>query len=427
MEAVIPEVNKFAHKVNAKIFGRPYADAEYAVIPNRYARPYDSTVSPLNPYFGKYRRARIRDRSLWKSKTFKVELRGMAMGDVNGDGKNEMVLLEGIDIAVYSFQKAEKQGALLQLARHESLDNERYLSVDVADINGNGRAEIFASKVRETTVTSEVLEMDKGGRLRPVAKRSPWLFRVTTLPERGEVLLGQRITPEIIGQGTMEPDLTKQYFDPAIYLLQWKDSGYRKAEEKPLFNVKGIYVFNFAMTDLGGDPGPEIVMIDQNDKLRILDGEGNELHKTAENFGGTINYVVANPRRKSRHGELAQRHIYIPARIVTADLDQDGQNEIIINRNKSETYGLTERFKAFSDGHLVSLTWTGLSLETIWESRKLSGCLADYQVKDLDNDGKLDLAVALIQKRKVAGLSEARSVVMSYNLRMKEEEEKEKK
>jgi TolB-like protein len=426
MEAVIPEVNKFAHKVNAKIFGRPYADAEYAVVPNRYARPYDSRVSPLNPYFARYHGVRIQDTSLWKSKSFEMELRGMALGDVTGDGNNEVVLLEGIKIAVYSFQKGQK-GALSLLARHESFDNQLYISVDVADINGNGKAEIFASKVRGSIVSSEVLEMDKG-RLRPVVRRSPWLFRVTTLPERGEVLLGQHISGRILDEVSLQPDLIKDYFDKGIYLLQWKDKRYRKAEEEPLFKAPGLYIFNFVMADLGGDPGPEIVMIDQNDKLRVLDAEGNELHKSSDNFGGTINYVVPNPNIGGTDaGDLDERHIYIPARIVIADLDQDGRNEIIINRNKSETYGLTERFKAFSDGHIVSLTWTGLSLEPIWESRKLSGCLADYQVEDLDNDGNMDLAVALIQKRKVKGMTKPKSVVVSYRLQMKEEEKKEKK
>ncbi|MCP4668893.1 MAG: hypothetical protein GY849_21355, partial [Deltaproteobacteria bacterium] len=80
MESVIPEVNKFAQKVNAKIFGRTYADTDYAVIPSRYKRPYDSRASRLNPYFLKRHQVSVRGAGFWKSKSFKTELRGMAIG-----------------------------------------------------------------------------------------------------------------------------------------------------------------------------------------------------------------------------------------------------------------------------------------------------------------------------------------------------------
>jgi len=420
MEAVIPEINKFAQKVNAKIFGRPYMDTEFAYIPRgAYAKPVDSGASPLNPAFIKYHQVDVQDHSFWKSKRFQTEIQGMDIGDVTGDGQNEIVLLEGTHLSVYRYE----DGVMIRIGSHRSADHHRFIAVDVADINGNGRDEVFASKVSKTTVTSVVLEME-GNILRPIIKRSSWLYRVMDWPGRGQILVGQEIMAG--GAGGYE-NLIRDYFAPGIFALTWEGSRYVKAEEEPLLTHSKVYIYNFSIGDLGGDPEPEIVMIDRNDRLHILDNAGEEMHKTSENYGGTLNYLITNPPDSAagaggRH-TLEEQWLYIPARILIVDLDKNGKNEIIINQNKSSTYGLTSRFQAFSDGKVVSLSWTGLALDPNWESRKLTGCLSYYQVNDLDNDGNPDLVVSLLQQRGAKFFQKARSLVVSYKLKMKEEEE----
>ena len=106
------------------------------------------------------------------------------------------------------------------------------------------------------------------------------------------------------------------------------------------------------------------------------------------------------------------------ARILIEDLDGDGRNEVIINRNKSMTGGWTERLKAFKDGRIAALLWNGLALEPVWESRKLSGAVSDYQIKDLDNDSRPDLVVGLLEDRKVSMVTNGRSMVVSYELQL---------
>ncbi len=65
----------------------------------------------------------------------------------------------------------------------------------------------------------------------------------------------------------------------------------------------------------------------------------------------------------------------------------------------------------------MSLSWNGLSLNANWESQKLNGTLSDYQIKDLDNDGRPDLVVAMIKQRG-ASFWDAKSMVVSYRLAM---------
>jgi TolB-like protein len=420
MEAVIPEINKFAQKVNAKIFGRPYMDTEFAYVPRGdYGKPVDSGASPLNPNFMRYHQVDVQDNSFWKSKRFQTEIQGMDIGDVTGDGQNEIVLLENTTLSVYRYQ----DGTLVRIGSYSSADQHRFIAVDVADINGNGRAEIFASKVSETTVTSVVLEME-GNILRPIINKSPWLYRVMDWPGRGNILVGQ----EIMASGTGEyENLIRDYFARGIFALTWEGSNYVKADQEPLLDMPKIFIYNFAIGDLGGDPEPEIVMIDRMDKLRLLDSAGEEIYKGSDYFGGTLNFIITNPAGSTgpRDGNISEQWLYIPARILIVDLDKNGKNELIVNQNKSSTGGLTERFKSFDEGKIVSLSWTGLALEPNWESRKISGCLSAYQVKDLDNDGNPDLVVSILQERGAKFFQKAKSLVVSYKLTMKGKEEEE--
>ena len=249
MESVIPEIDKFAQKVNAKMFERSPAEPEIAYAPQSQPTPAGpaprSGASPLNPQFTNYHQVDVEGTSYWKSRNLKTEIYGMDIGDVDGDGLNELVLLEGTEIVVYRYQN----GALARLASHRSSDRNPFVSVDVADTNGDGRAEIFASRLSGTEVTSQVLEMEGGG-LRVIVKRSPWFLRVMEWPGKGRILLGQQKMGGGIGGGG--ESLIKNYFEPGIYHLSLSGNKLVKAEEAPLLNLPTVFVYNFAVGDLGG-------------------------------------------------------------------------------------------------------------------------------------------------------------------------------
>ena len=67
------------------------------------------------------------------------------------------------------------------------------IRVDVADINQNGRAEIFVTNLYhdKTQLKSYVLEWD-GSKLVKIVQDANWYFRVMTVPGKKPVLLGQQ-------------------------------------------------------------------------------------------------------------------------------------------------------------------------------------------------------------------------------------------
>ncbi|MFN3534079.1 MAG: hypothetical protein ACK4WB_01675, partial [Desulfatiglandales bacterium] len=73
--------------------------------------------------------------------------------------------------------------------------------------------------------------------------------------------------------------------------------------------------------------------------------------------------------------------------------------------------------KSYSDGKIVVLSWSGMSLDPLWETRRLTGCISDFQIKDLDKDGNLDLVLGVIQETEVKVMRDARSVILGYSLK----------
>ncbi len=404
MESVIPEINNFAQKVNNTVFGRPSFEQEAA----RTAQARPQGAGP-NPTFTVYDSEPDRA-SFWRSRSFNKEIIGLDLGDVNGDKLNELVLIEETAISVYSF----KEGSLSKLATYEAEDKNRFVWVDVADINGNGRAEIFASKASASSVSSVVLEME-GARLKPIVKDSEWFYRVMDWPGSGRILIGQQ---RMAGTHTGDVNLYDSFFMRGIYRLRWNGRDYDR-EGGPLLQHKGIHVFNFSVGTLGKERMRVIACIDWYEKLKLLTMEGQEFYKSSDYFGGTLNYIRTG--EDVRADSLKRDMFYVPARILMTDVDKDGTNEIVINQNRSTTLGMTERLRAFADGKIVGLSWDGVSLNTIWESRKLTGCISSFQIGDFDNDGTDDLVVGLVQERGVSLLAKARSAVVSYRIEPKKE------
>ena len=94
----------------------------------------------------------------WKSRNFKMQLESMALGDVDGDGKTETVLItrRAIHVFRHTGDRFEK------IYETKGRSSSKYIGVDIADINNNGRAEIFITSIllERNQLHSFVLEWD---------------------------------------------------------------------------------------------------------------------------------------------------------------------------------------------------------------------------------------------------------------------------
>jgi hypothetical protein len=361
-----------------------------------------------NPQFRSFRYG-LDQKNYWRSRGFQEEVSGLDLGDVDGDGQNEVVAAMSDRVEVYRFNDRR----LTKIAEYTINDRVPIISLDVADIQKKGRAQIFVSRVSNGRVTSMVLEY-ANGRLLPIVRDSSYLYRVLEIPPRGRTLLGQRM---VSGLGEGQLDMIKTYFEERIETLEWDGRDFVGRGDVPVPRIKGLYIYNFAVGDLDSDRSNEIVMIDQEERLNIYDSLGNRVYRSTEPFGTTLNYIRVHPEKEvsPSRARLEINDLYLPVRILIKDIDGDGKRELVVVKNTSSS-PYTSRYKSYSDGKIVVLSWGGMSMDPLWESRRLTGCISDFQIKELGPEQNPYLVVAVIQETEVKLMRDGRSVIVGYGL-----------
>ena len=77
--------------------------------------------------------------------------------------------------------------------------------------------------------------------------------------------------------------------------------------------------------------------------------------------------------------------------------------------------------KLFTSAEIYDLEWDGMGMVENWRTKKISGYVADYQFKDIDNDGENEVVLALVLS--VGGTLSDRSVIIAYSLKGQNEKE----
>ena len=310
-----------------------------------------------------------------KSQTFGFEIKGLDIGDVDGDKKNELVVMDDHNLYVFKYD-GEKMKLFQKI---EAGDENNFLTLDVADLNRNGYAEIIVTSVVGDDVRSFILEYEEG-RFKKISEKSSWFFRVLALPKEGPVLVGQQRGSDGLP------------VDP-VYRMVWKKKSFEKG---PKMNFPaGTGIFGVATADLQGDGKLKTIFLDKYDRLIVLSQDGKTEWKSADKFGGTDNsYDTKKKRRDDFRDDSAWRY-YIDGRILVKDLNGDGTPQIIVNKNEADTT-LFERVRSFDKSEIHGLVWDENQLVPAWKTRPVNGYIADYQVKDVDNDGNEELVVAVV-------------------------------
>jgi len=68
----------------------------------------------------------------------------------------------------------------------------------------------------------------------------------------------------------------------------------------------------------------------------------------------------------------------------------------------------------FTASEIYNLEWDGLGMIENWRTKKINGYVPDYAFKDVDNDGKPEIVLALVLS--VGASLKNRSVIVVYEL-----------
>jgi TolB-like protein len=361
IEDVMVKIGDFAQDMGYKISG-------YRPPVSRPAEPKQASIERRKP----------EDVDFKKTQSFGFEIKGLDIGDVDGDKKNEIVVMDRNNLYVFKYD-GEKIALFQKIAQGYE---HNFLTLDVADVNRNGVAEIIVTSVVEDNLQSFVLEFEEG-KFKKVLENENWYFRVLETPGEGPMLMGQRMGSEGIFAGP-------------IYQFVWKKNSFKKGAKMSL--PKNARVFGLTLADLRKTGKPDTVFIDEKDQLYIFDQKEKLVWKDKRRFGGSMNFYDTLKKKVDGYSarDSVSYRVYIPGRILAKDLDGDGIPEVIINGNALATGKIFDRARTYDTGEIYALVWGENTLVTDWKTRQINGYIADFQIKDADNDGEEDLVVAVI-------------------------------
>jgi len=431
MDDVIPKISDFAKRIDYHILGQvpstfgappaPVGPPVYGMAPQQPAGPAVSKdpeaidalrtrqgtfTAVINPEFINAPQS-IDRKGFWMSQRFDTEFKGMDIGDVNGDGQNEVVVIDVQNVMIY--KKEGRTLKLLQKISGESYD--QYLSVDVADVTGSGKKEIIVTSYNQGLLDSFVLQY-RDGKYVKIAKDLRWFLRVIEISG----------TPTLIGQkmGIQMP------FGSPIHEIVWEKGKF--IEGKRMNIPEGLSVYGLMIEALDKDGPPRVVAIDSYDYLRVYEESKKlaeapntsvtllqSLWKSDDVFGGSNNYFDLTPSQQQT--ARIQYKPYVNMRLLAYDVDKNGKKELIVVKNHSSVGRVFQNLRAFTSSEIYDLEWNGMGFVENWKTKRIQGYVADYQIKDIDNDGNPDVVLLVITSLDM-GFS-PKSTIVSYSLSTK--------
>lgn len=425
---VIPKINQFAQEIQQKVLGQPAQGSETGgseekIVRNRNPEllPAGSAdnkdrISSLNPNFIEITsESSLRQPGLWRSQTFTSSIVSMDLGDIDGDGKVEMVTVTPNRVTAY---RRDANG-MRSIGIYDGVTSDNFVWVTLVDTNHDRTQEIYLTNLRKKNSTlgtgdrsvlgdrgyTEEVEGIRlslsGGSLKPVGKRVPYFLNGVDFPGRGKVLLGQQK-----GLATEGP------FRGEIVELQLRGNVVEPVS--PVSLPAPCNIFNFAVVDLNDDRSNEYVAILPNHTMVVLNNSGEQLWKSQDLFGATTNSFEGKViDRRFNHVE----NYSIPCPILVSDLNKDGVPEIIVNRN-TDTSGLLmpQGAQYWERGEIVSLSWNQMGLVENWKTKEISGMITCLRNDDLNNDHTAELVASLVLPKDSLKLWESKSTILSYDL-----------
>jgi hypothetical protein len=151
--------------------------------------------------------------------------------------------------------------------------------------------------------------------------------------------------------------------------------------------------------------------------VRLLDAQGTLIWKSADQLGGSDTSIDRPKVFADKRGSAAKgpRRIYLPPRLVVKDMDGDGLDDLVAVINEFVGGEHIERVRSYKKGHVTGLSWDGLGLATAWRTQDIPEYVADFQVKDVDNDGRDELVTVSVTKTFLKP-SDTKSILMVFEI-----------
>lgn len=405
LNTLIPAMEGVAKDINTQVFKRPDAPRD-----PKTGQPVEQ-VNQMNPAFvvnqtgenqqvylnPNFRYAGNSDTpGSWRSQTLPFAANGIAVGDLDGDGKNEVVLFTNSDIYVMRWQDRQ----LAQVAKISGSTRTVQVRASIVNLGTDKTARLVVSSHFDRLPQAMIYRLE-GNKLVAETERLPWYLSAVRLPPRYQL--------QLVGSKGEQKNL----FAGGVYEMNY--SGGKLTPGARLNLPLKANPFNFAY--LPEEAGYKLVLVDDGDHLEVVSGRNDVIAKTEELYAGSglgIEHDSLMAPGASPNQNYLWSYYYVPLPLVPVTLGKTP--ELIVSRNISVAAQFFENFRSFSQGEIHALAWDGVGLNLKWKTRRIKGTIMGYDVSDIENDGTKDLVVCLNTFPGATGLKNRRTIVMAYPL-----------
>lgn len=337
----------------------------------------------------------------WQSKPLSGAVRGIGAGDFDGDNQKEIVLLTKDVVTVYRYANND----LHALCEYDGQNDADFIRVEVADINRNGKAEIFIliKPNGYGPFRTEILEWD-GSRLAKVHPDLPYAVNVTADEhgKRGYSVFGQVLsTHDPLGESH------------PIYPIIWKNHTYKLDNQYPLpysTNILGFTLADFA--DSG--ESSQLLTYQKNNLLVMIDKDNQLIWQSNDQYGLTDLYVDSPPSPGSI--QTGATRYYINGDLLPMNCGGDTTTDLVIADNTEALGVILKRNRTFEQGQLECLSWHNDKFTTVWKSDSFPGYFNSQAKGDINDDGKDELlAVNVRENHGISQKVESRLIIWSFS------------
>jgi hypothetical protein len=311
-------------------------------------------------------------KGLKKSSTIPVVIVAMDVGDLDGDGEQEIVFASRTALEIFHYN----DGRFQKIGDYRLRPTFKIHALNIADLDKDGKSEIYISANERFRVSSQIVKWSAGEGVRILHENIAWFLRPILLPGEGMILAGQ----------TGSNQAGKGFVEPGIYRLEIAGSraSVRRGAKLPL--PGSLNLFDFVRADLDGDGTVETVAIDRNEKLLVYDNQNNLLWVSEGNFGGSRNYLgpvkgeenLGEPTGVKSEKGLNRDMVFVPTRLLVQDIDNDRKQEILIGRNKRNSPRFLRNYREYDGGDIACLSWRESELKEVWHTSTIPGYISDY-------------------------------------------------
>ncbi|MDR2604654.1 MAG: VCBS repeat-containing protein, partial [Desulfovibrio sp.] len=355
----------------------------------------------LNPQF-RYSGSSTQDDSRLRSSPLNFSSVGMEVTDADGDGKNEIFLLDDRALHAYTFSAGQMQPkGEFRLPASNTCLNVRSMP------HPSGKAWIIVNTVDSGGVPNAYILNWSNGQFSEVMSKVRWYLNVVKLPPN--------FRPTLIGQEANPPRL----FRMGVHEMNRQGDTLVSGGQLNLPTEANVFSFTWLPASKGEIGGEKLIVLTRDESLRTYNSKLTRLAVTSEQYSGSAVGLAIDPSMPGMKHDNRQQLpsvFYIPMRMPAVDLERDGTWKLIVNRPISTAAQIFDRYRFFPQSEIHCLYWDGMGLNLQWKTRRIKGSMVDYTITDADNDGIPDLTVCVNTHPGALGVSSRRTMVLIYPL-----------